>query len=397
MQPDLFDFFIHFNCLLPIVQSEDTSIRYASPKETEDAIQAVKELKGLVESKLKLLAVSFPNPAARGSLEYVIAPPHASPWVPVGLWTQTSIGYDIQRKRNIFMKDFWRLDIEGVPKKGNIYSKFKTNKVPNVPCCLNLGDVGNPAFHSTQTNHYTTKPWAPNFKYRLTLQCHYHLILDDIGQPLDSFKCSQDMMHAIHATLAGKVFLDRVEVCLSESFTPIAYKFAYDYGILHCDISPGNILITSDDNFAGGLLIDWDLCKDINSQVGGQRCALRTVRIKCPSMHCMLTNWTQGTWQFMAADLISNPKTDHTFVHNLESAFYVILWLSIKFLPNSWDGAVCSLVMNDLFNPPTFKLVGSQAKVNWMAHAIAQTREFRVDGNPILSGLITSLTLYFQA
>ena len=41
-------------------------------------------------------------------------------------------------------------------------------------------------------------------------------------------------------------------------------------------------------------------------------------------MRCMLTNWTQGTWQFMAANLISDPKTDHTFVYNLELAFYVI-------------------------------------------------------------------------
>ena len=110
------------------------------------------------------------------------------------------------------MKDFWRLDIEGVSKEGNVYSKFKAHKVPNIPRCSNLEDVGDPAFHSTRTNHYTTKPWAPNFEYRLTPQRHYHLILDDIGQPLDSFKCSQDMMRAIHATLIGKVFLDRVEV-----------------------------------------------------------------------------------------------------------------------------------------------------------------------------------------
>jgi hypothetical protein len=99
----------------------------------------------------------------------------------------------------------------------------------------------------------------------------------------------------------------------------------------------------------------------------------------------------------MAADLIRDPRIDHTFVHDLESAFYVILWLCIKFLPNNWNGAVRSLVMNDLFNPPTFKLVGSQAKVNWMARAVAQTDGFYVDGNPILSGLITSLAPYFQA
>ena len=85
-QPDLIDFFVHFDHSPPIVQGKD-GVRDASPKETEDVVQVVKELKGLVGSKLKLLVVSFPNPAAGGSLEYVIEPPRASPWVPVGRWT----------------------------------------------------------------------------------------------------------------------------------------------------------------------------------------------------------------------------------------------------------------------------------------------------------------------
>jgi RIO-like serine/threonine protein kinase len=46
-------------------------------------------------------------------------------------------------------------------------------------------------------------------------------------------------------------------------------------GILHRDISVGNILITVDGR---GLLIDWDLCKRVKDLVNGARASERSVR-----------------------------------------------------------------------------------------------------------------------
>ena len=128
--------------------------------------------------------------------------------------------------------------------------------------------------------------------YDLTLHCHYHLILDDIGQPLDNFKCSWDMVHAVCATLIGEFFLGGVEVYLSESCTPITHESTYKCRILHCDISPGNILIMSDSNFKGGLLIDWDLSKDMNSQMDRPCHIVHTISIKFLSICQALMNWT---------------------------------------------------------------------------------------------------------
>jgi hypothetical protein len=56
--------------------------------------------------------------------------------------------------------------------------------------------------------------------------------------------------------------------------TSIAYKRTYFLGVLRRDISPGNMLITDDPEFDGGLLIDWDLSKvkgSDNEQTGTLR------------------------------------------------------------------------------------------------------------------------------
>ena len=51
----------------------------------------------------------------------------------------------------------------------------------------------------------------------------------------------------------------------------LAHMDAYEAGILHCDISPGNIIIDSDGT---GRLIDWDLSKPLAAR-------LETPRIVC--------------------------------------------------------------------------------------------------------------------
>lgn len=92
-----------------------------------------------------------------------------------------------------------------------------------------------------------------------------------------------------------------------------------------------------------------------------------------------------------------NPAIKHTFIHDLESAFYVVFWLSIKFLANSWSPERRSLVMNNLFNPVAFATVGASSKRNWMAQGRAETLDFKVIGNEFLTGLIISLVSFFQA
>ncbi|WPJ60401.1 hypothetical protein SMAC4_13264 [Sordaria macrospora] len=84
--------------------------------------------------------------------------------------------------------------------------------------------------------------------------------------------------------------------------------------ILHRDISPNNIIITDPETADGfkGMLIDLDMAKAQSSGPSGAR---------------QIT----GTIQFMAIEVLRN--IDHTYRHDLESFFYVLLWMCAR---QSW-------------------------------------------------------------
>ncbi|KAI1473397.1 hypothetical protein F4774DRAFT_53683 [Daldinia eschscholtzii] len=88
-----------------------------------------------------------------------------------------------------------------------------------------------------------------------------------------------------------------------------AHQSLYIKGkILHRDISPNNIIITKPELANGfkGMLIDLDLAKVRDN---GPRSAQHQI----------------GTMQFMAIEVLL--KVDHTYRHDLESFFYVLLWM----------------------------------------------------------------------
>ena len=103
-----------------------------------------------------------------------------------------------------------------------------------------------------------------------------------------------------------------------------AHRSLYLEGsILHRDISENNIIITNPKQANGftGMLIDADLAKI----VGGGRTGARHQR---------------GTMEFMAIEVLR--KVAHTYRHDLESFFYVLLWICAR---RAWEREFgCKLV-----------------------------------------------------
>ncbi|KAI9808740.1 MAG: hypothetical protein M1825_003892 [Sarcosagium campestre] len=91
-----------------------------------------------------------------------------------------------------------------------------------------------------------------------------------------------------------------------------AHRSLYLKGnILHRDISENNIIVTRPDESGGfvGMLIDLDLAKVLGSGRSGAR-------------------HQTGTMEFMAIEVLLG--VDHTYRHDLESFFYVLIWLCAR-------------------------------------------------------------------
>ncbi|KAH9015347.1 hypothetical protein EDB84DRAFT_1567739 [Lactarius hengduanensis] len=330
--PALLDFFTRYVNADRSMRGHNDSVRYATQAETRKAIDANKEFS--ISQKLLVVNVPLQRPKS-GYGSYVIKPPVGQFYTPPGRATRTSIAYDIERNCIVFFKDSWRVDCDGIKREGEIYAMLNDAGVPNVPRCSASGDVSEDIYHSTHTNRFSNAHWAlMSSKHEFTPHRHHQLILDDVGKRLETFRCSKDMVRAILAAL-------------------IAHHDAYNKcRILHRDISPNNILLTECSDFEGGLLIDWDLCKLVDPDdpsAGGAHQPSRT-----------------GTWQFMAADLIVNPKISHTFIHDIESTFFVLLWMATHYVQAKMATEELSGLVNSIFNPQVFGNSGGPGKLTFM-------------------------------
>ncbi|KAF8479414.1 hypothetical protein F5888DRAFT_1860273 [Russula emetica] len=128
-----------------------------------------------------------------------------------------------------------------------------------------------------------------------------------------------------------------------------------------------------------GLLIDWDLSKviDRDDEHSGSTARQQT---------------HTGTWQFMAAELIERPKIRHTFSHDLESFFWVLMWIVVTRVPTTWDESTRSIFINGVMNPKVYSNIGSTEKLTWLkAGNPLREKGFRIRDNPILHELAMEL------
>ncbi|KAI0292950.1 hypothetical protein B0F90DRAFT_1835920 [Multifurca ochricompacta] len=97
---------------------------------------------------------------------------------------------------------------------------------------------------------------------------HYRLVLETLGRPLNRFKSTRQLCEVIRDAIIGK-----------------KYHFLLGDGMLHRDVSAGNILIGEDGR---GILIDWDLSKRVTKG-----------------------DYMQGTWQFYRYGACLTLHVDH--------------------------------------------------------------------------------------
>ena len=140
---------------------------------------------------------------------------------------------------------------------------------------------------------------------------HTRLVIEPVGQPLLEFTTYTQLLLAIREAIKGNIFL----IGIASLLTVVGHKYMYTkHSVLHRDVSYGNILLLPAP--AHGMLIDFDMATFTDRS--GHSARRRT-----------------GTFDFMAADILVG-DTNHTVRHDLESFFYVLLWIAICF--SRYDG-----------------------------------------------------------
>ncbi|KAI5115958.1 hypothetical protein M0805_002677 [Coniferiporia weirii] len=222
--------------------------------------------------------------------------------------------------------------------------------------------------HITLTQLFVDSPWVYRSKNFQDLRgyIHYRLVLGVVGRELTSFKSSREMLTAI---------MDAIE----------AHGKAYEAGILHRDISIGNIMITHDGR---GMLIDWDLAKPVDED-GGIRYG-RT-----------------GTWQFMSAALLQNPRTKHhTYSDDLESFLHLATYMNMLYTQTNYstDKLDDLAVYMQMYDEDAIRrgtefsyAIGGKTKRLMLISGCYIPKDLTFTGRPRLNRLLRSVSLLFRS
>ncbi|KAH7918459.1 hypothetical protein BV22DRAFT_1134581 [Leucogyrophana mollusca] len=326
----------------------DESVKFASAAEKRVAAVAL-QIHDFTNASFVKFEVDDP---VRGKRYYIGTKPTFTPRSPIGRSTRGYPVYDLEKKKVCYLKDTWRVDMPGMVKEGDVYTKLMEHNVRHIAPLECAGDVHD---HVTIAQDYVGAEWACRTKV-LTKHRHYRLVLGVIGRDLTSFANTRELVSAVRDALQ-------------------AHKDAFEKAeILHRDISVGNVIITA----AGeGLLIDWDLAKSI-ADLNSSRQHERT-----------------GTWQFMAAALLHKDRPCHSLADDLESGVHVLTWVALRYTKNSLSvdpGALSDTLAKtyDESREDNGVFYGGGGKIDWLLRYTGTTGRTPVsfDDNPSLQRLI---------
>ncbi|KZP26623.1 hypothetical protein FIBSPDRAFT_928568 [Athelia psychrophila] len=258
--------------------------------------------------------------------------------------TRSSVAFNLETKTVVYYKDNRRPDFEDrkITPEGEIYQCLRDNNVNHIVPFEHGGDMWDNASRSQEFS----KDCLSCPKSQILRYVNYRMALRVVGTPLSTFESERELFQVVADAMEGH----------DEAFTKA--------GVLHTDISPGNILIArKEDGTFEGLLIDWDLCSPIEESADGPRRSART-----------------GTWQFISCYLLKEPNPTHTIMDDRESALHLLTWLVLRH------------VKHNISPEKTTSLLAAFNEVRWNYEGVVtgglQKRSNLIEGYQVPSELV---------
>ena len=202
------------------------------------------------------LSPTTPNGREAPERAFLVGRPHFAADSLIGRCTRGYIAFDLNAGEFCFLKDCWRAIIPGRTQPEHlVYDHLHRNDVKLIPSVVCGGDVGGPlerpaVAHAGFPDLEGTRQPVP--------RVHYRIVLREIGLRLSEFTHFGELNHVFLCALAGawsKFLAHRTRHACSDRVSPAHYTAWEKAGVLHRDVSVGNILI--DPVTRHGLLIDW--------------------------------------------------------------------------------------------------------------------------------------------
>ena len=97
----------------------------------------------------------------------------------------------------------------------------------------------------------------------------------------------------------------------------------------------------------------------------------------------------------MSAALVKNKTAPHTFIDDLESTFYVIVWLLVMYSPSSMSPGDRTSFIKSVLDPEQFEGTGGSAKADFL-QARTALHELTFADRPTLQPLLIDLATLFS-
>ncbi|KAI0667823.1 hypothetical protein C8Q78DRAFT_289572 [Trametes maxima] len=264
---------------------------------------------------------------------------------------------------------------------------FSSSGSANSPLISEVGEGG--ARYVPDTDMPVDYPQHQTYSWRLALgkkswhreRSHMRIVIDDVGRPLTEFKSTHELVTAVRDAILGhRLLWEKAE-------------------ILHRDVSVGNILIkdekTTEDKFSG-FLHDYDyssMVPDPKTSVEVEEAEAKAIEddlglgLDVPggakeSVDPETQKERTGTYYFMAVEMLRVPDVVHNTHHDLESFYWVLLWVVVRHTDHGQDKNICNVIFKygDDWD-------SANAKKGWLADGVLD-----IPNNKPLTFLLTEFT-----
>ena len=218
-QDTLFEFLWRLNHLSDVDRGYDTTVTSVSDDEANAALPKLRtyaDLEQLKKEDLRKFLVRDDG-TPKGRVKYYIT--SCATWDSESLFGRSTfgyIGYDMETTNLVYLKDFWRKDLPGIQKEGDVYRELHLAQVSNIARLGLAGDVPRTPgsvdtepgdFQRTRTQDFGDGPG----RERVDPYVHYRLVLETLGRPLTTFKSTRQLCEVIRDAIVG-------------TWTPLIYR-----------------------------------------------------------------------------------------------------------------------------------------------------------------------------